>query len=296
MCFKLVQSATTSIEATSSRQAMDWALVATSQAIECSIEFEANDGVWLLVFASEADHDLAAEAIRAYERENTTAWRQEVKWTGLLFDWRSLFWWAFIIVIFVFGQMRSPVFVLAGSTTPAVRLGEWWRAFTAVTLHADVAHLALNASIGFVLLGLTMGFYGPGKSVLSTLMAGAAANALGAFFRIGPYQGVGASGMVMAALGMLGAQSMFERHHSAREWIGRGALGSGLLLAIIGLDQNSDVLAHVLGFLCGSVAGILLCLNGSRLLHNKALDMAAGFAAAGLIMLTWVLALWRAHV
>ena len=36
----------------------------------------------------------------------------------------------------------------------AARAGEWWRAFTATWLHADPAHLAMNAILGALLLGV----------------------------------------------------------------------------------------------------------------------------------------------
>ena len=114
MCPKLVQTATATILANSSRQAMDWALVLASQSIECAIEHDSERGEWLVAVA-ETDRDRAAESIRAYEQENATGWRQELKWTGLLFDWRSVFWWAFVICIFVFGEMRSEAFVQSGA-------------------------------------------------------------------------------------------------------------------------------------------------------------------------------------
>ena len=89
MCPKSVQFATHTIETGSYREAMDWSLVLASQGIECTIE-ATEDSAWILVVAG-PDADRADASINAYEKENATVWRHEIKWTGLLFDWRSLF-------------------------------------------------------------------------------------------------------------------------------------------------------------------------------------------------------------
>ncbi|HMJ91058.1 MAG TPA: rhomboid family intramembrane serine protease [Candidatus Acidoferrum sp.] len=284
-----MQTATHSIEVQSHGTAMDWSLVLASQGIEHTIE--RREDAWMLLLASD-DEPLATAAIRAYERENATVWRHEVKWTGLLFDWRSAFWWLFVVATFVLSMEVRPELQRAGWFDSARFMsGEWWRAFTAVMLHADVPHLALNASTGFVLLGLVMGCFGVGRGLLAALLAGATANMCEAFLRFGDYKGLGASGMVMAALGLLAAQSMFERHTSAREWIGRGVLAACLLLVLIGFDVRSDVLAHLLGFVMGTVAGVVLCLGDRQLRRFRWADVAAGVATAIVVVTTWALAI-----
>lgn len=289
MSHEQVQTATATLEVKSSRQAMDWALVLASQGIDCAV-VEMPEAGWGLQVAEE-DVPRSTVAIRAYEQENATVWRQEIKWTGMLFDWRALAWWLLMVLVFVLSTTR-PWFKNAGVMDPVLfQKGQWWRAFTAVTLHADAAHLALNASTGFLLLGLAMGFYGSGIAMLAAFSAGALANFAEMFLRSENYSGLGASGMVMATLGLLAAQSLFERYHSPREWIGRGVLAAGLLLVIIGLDEKSDILVHLLGFAVGIFFGVSLCLSARRLLRRKALDAAASLVSAALLLLTWGLAL-----
>ena len=93
--------ATTVLEAGSHAQAMDWSLVLISQGIESIVLPRESDGVWVLE-VPESDFQRAAESVTAYERENATVWRRELKWTGLLFDARAVLWFATLILFFAF--------------------------------------------------------------------------------------------------------------------------------------------------------------------------------------------------
>jgi rhomboid protease GluP len=281
------------IPARSRRAAMDWSLVLASQGIEHTID--SVEDAWALL-VSDVDAERANAAIQAYEQENTTVWRQEVKWTGLLFDWRSVFWWMFVGALFFLCEARPAVRDLGAFDSARFLQGEWWRAITAVSLHANGAHLALNAATGLVLLGMAMGFYGAGRGLLLSLLCGAGANACEAFLSSGSYVGLGASGMVMASLGLLAAQSVFESHTSAREWAGRGVIAAALLFALLGLDMNSDVLAHFLGFVNGIVAGIAMCLIDRRFRPRPIADAVAAIIAASLLGGSWAFALRNADI
>ena len=103
----------------------------------------------------------------------------------------------------------------------AVAAGEWWRPFTATLLHADIAHLAANATTGILILGLAMGFYGAEVCLLATYLAGVAGNLAGFMIYGGLHRSLGASGVVMGGLGLLTVQSFFL-------WRKAGALLSSL--------------------------------------------------------------------
>ena len=95
-------------------------------------------------------------AARLYEFENRRwPWRQEVFQTGVLFDWASLAW---VLLLCVFWLADGPANLRDAGLmdSAAVSRGQWWRLFTAIWLHGDVAHLAANATIGVVLLGMAM--------------------------------------------------------------------------------------------------------------------------------------------
>src|SRR5207249_906367 len=56
--------------------------------------------------------------------------------------------------------------------------GEWWRAVTALTLHADAPHLLGNALAGALLVTAVCQQLGPGVGLWLVLLAGAGGNAL----------------------------------------------------------------------------------------------------------------------
>src|SRR5205085_5182165 len=131
-------------------------------------------------------------------------WRQELPWKGLIFDWRNLAWFLVLAVIFVFDETRSSYLTKAGMMDrQAVWAGQWWRLFTAVTLHRDLSHLVSNVTAGILLLGLAMGSFGSGIGLLAAYLSGVIGNLAGLFVYSGAHHSVGASGMIFGALGLL---------------------------------------------------------------------------------------------
>jgi membrane associated rhomboid family serine protease len=272
---------------------MDWSLVLISQGIESTMMRREDDGVWTLEVA-EADLPRAKQSIVAYERENATVWRRELKGTGLLFDARATLWFGAVALFHYFVATSSSDFQTAGIAYRAAILhGEWWRIFTAMTLHADVAHLAANVTTGIVFLGLAMGCFGAGNALLLSFMGGALGNVVTVALHDDRFANLGGSGMVMASLGLLTAHSlMFSRHEKRAIWIGRGVLAGCLLVVLLGFSPKSDVVAHVGGFAGGIVLGIV-ALRFRSVLLRRSLNVAAVVVCAAFVMLPWWLALRR---
>ena len=149
----------------------------------------------------------------------------------------------------------------------AVRSGEWWRLFTAILLHADLAHLLMNLVSGFVLFGLAMAVFGGGSALFAGYLAGAAGNVCSLLVSRDPYLGLGASGMVMGALGLLSANAVADWRafgtNAKRAW--RPVFAGTLLFVLLAFDPSSDIIAHSGGFIAGLVFGALLGLVG----HSK---------------------------
>jgi rhomboid protease GluP len=286
-----MQTATTGIECRSQAQALDWSLVLISQGIECVITHREEGGAWLLEIA-EADFPRAKESLALYERENRTPWRREVKWTGLLFDVRAALWFVALILFHFSAESLQKNFHIPGAVDRAAVLhGDWWRVFTAVTLHADVAHLLANVTIGFVFLGFAMGCYGVGGAVLLSLLGGALGNVASLLLHEAPFRSLGASGFVMASLGLLAAHSLsFGRHEKRTVWIGRGVIAGVLLVVLLGLSPRSDVLAHVGGFIGGVGLGVVALPWRSQLTRHVSSAACLGVFLT-LVVLTWMLAL-----
>ena len=157
----------------------------------------------------------------------------------------------------------------------AIREGELWRAVTALTLHADAEHLISNLFFGALFLGLLHQVVGAARSWSVLVFAGAAGNLVNALVVGDDLRSLGASTAVFAALGALTAvqwsRKVETRAGRAKRWI--PLIAGALLLGWNGMggvshdpwigiqrppDDNTDIGAHVAGFLCGLVAGALL--------------------------------------
>jgi membrane associated rhomboid family serine protease len=274
----------------SQQQAMEWSLVLISQGIESLIEHSDEAG-WNLRVADQ-HYTPALRVLQTYRRENTRwGWRQTIAPGGLLLDWSSVAW-VILIAVFYWLSDRFPPMREAGLMSASdLSTGEWWRLFTAMFLHADLAHLAANGAIGCVLLALVMGRFGPGAGLLAASLAGAGGNAITWFFDPG-HRSLGASGLAMGCVGLLAAQSFSGARRSPLElkYLISGLSGGIMLFVLTGLSPGTDVLAHFGGFVSGVALGIVLSLQ-STVLQRRDVNALAGVAFGGLTLLTWSLAL-----
>src|SRR5690606_3367049 len=71
--------------------------------------------------------------------------------------------------------------------------GEWWRAFTALSLHGDLGHLLSNVLFGGMIGLVVAQTVGAGLAWLSIVLAGGLGNVLAAAFRTAGHTSIGAS-------------------------------------------------------------------------------------------------------
>ena len=282
---------TAHIPARTRRQAMDWSLVLTSQGIESVIE-QTEDGRWMLLVAA-ADHETATSVIRQYRLENLRwPWRKPIFKTGTVFDWASVGWLVLVIGMFWLAEMRTNVKAAGIMDSAAVGNGEWWRLFTAVWLHGDLGHLASNGAFGCLLLGLAMGRYGTGVGLFAAYLAGVGGNVASWLIHGEGHRSLGASGMVMGALGLVAVQSLGLLKKAPHAWrIAVGGVAAGIMLfVLLGLSPGTDVAAHLGGFVTGLALGALLVVE-AEVSRNPLINLAAGLSFAVLVIWTWMLAL-----
>ncbi|MGC8989325.1 MAG: rhomboid family intramembrane serine protease [Verrucomicrobiia bacterium] len=272
---------------------MDWSLMLLSQGIESTIEHRDDDNTWWLLVAPD-QLQRARSLIRVYRAENLGwGWRQNVGWTGPVFHWGGLLWcWVLILFHWLAEALDGRLGEIGAMSSIAFGQGEWYRLFTAVSLHADLAHLAANASTGLIVFGLAMARYGAGTSLLAAFIAGAAGNLAGWFLHASPYRGLGASGMVMGGLGMLAVQSAFvlRRNPKALRQVSAGLIGGFLLFVLVGLNPASDVVAHAGGFVAGLLFGLGLALLPDRVSEHPYKERISWTVLFLLFVGTWALA------
>jgi len=173
-----------------------------------------------------------------------------------------------------------------------IRQGEWWRTVTALTLHSGIRHLLGNLGFG-VLFGVLAGrLAGPGVAWLGIVLAGGAGNALNTLLLDSAHRSIGASTAVFAALGLLAGFVWRGRLMSQDRWAYRlGPVVGGIaLLAFTGTgDENTDIGAHLAGFVCGFLSGTALTPVATKL-RDRRLQASCAAAALAIVSAAWILA------
>jgi membrane associated rhomboid family serine protease len=110
----------------------------------------------------------------------------------------------------------------------------------------------------------------------------------------GNHRSLGASGMVMGALGLLAVQPVSFWRENLRVWkLALAGIAAGVMLfVLLGLSPGTDIVAHAGGFISGLVLGGLLQLGGRRV-RDSAANVLAGVLFLLLTILPWWLALSR---
>jgi membrane associated rhomboid family serine protease len=169
--------------------------------------------------------------------------------------------------------------------------GEWWRTLTALTLHVELDHLGGNLVFG-AFFGLYVGRYlGRGIGWLAVLGAAVLANALTAVALDPAHRSLGASTAVFAALGILTAYTWrrgFLRETPWRWRIAPIVAGLGLLAFTGAGGENTDVFAHLAGFVMGFGTGLALARWLTvRVLKSRATQRVCAALALALVAGAW---------
>ncbi len=192
------------------------------------------------------------------------------------------------------GLWRLDAFDRGDLDAALVQHGQWWRAWTALTLHLDPAHIAANLAAGVWFGALCGRLLGPGHAWALIVLGSGAANLIEALLAAPEHRSAGASTAVFTALGLLSAYAWCERRALAQHWAARLApLAAGvMLLGWLGTaGEHTDVMAHLIGFGVGAVLGAAAALPKAQRLQRALPQWVSGAAALGLIALAWFCAL-----
>jgi membrane associated rhomboid family serine protease len=287
----------------SARQADLWTLVLESRDIPC----RAWHGIkgWRIMVPEER-FDEALDELRLFEEENRN-WPPPPPETSPLVE-NTLATLSVLILLATFhnitlldslpfGNMRIDWLALGNADSAKILDGQWWRAVTALTLHADWLHLSGNLAIGGVFIVFLCRDFGSGLAWTLLLGSGVLGNLANAFFQPYNHNSIGASTLVFGAVGILAAINLVRhrRHtHKRRAMPIAAALG---LLALLGTEgKNTDLGAHLFGFVFGTVLGLAAeYLVGRYGRPGRGLNALLAPACAGLMVSAWWAALAFAH-
>lgn len=192
------------------------------------------------------------------------------------------------------GLVRLDAFELGVLDAQHVQAGQWWRAWTALTLHLDGPHLAANLVAGAWFGYLAARQMGGGTAWLLTVTGAALANLLEGLLGPPEHQAVGASTAVFAALGAMSAYSWRERFQLPQRWARRwGPLIAGvILLGWTGsAGEGTDLVAHLAGFAVGALLGATAALPRFQGLLDRVPQWLTGAAALASLAIAWSWAL-----
>jgi rhomboid protease GluP len=241
-----------------------WALVLEARYIPCRIE---PDGMgWQLLVP--AEHLAAArEELRLFEEENRNWPPPEPPALPLVEN--TLANLSVLILLATFHNLTQldislfghhPVDWVALGNAHAAKIldGQWWRLATSLTLHADWLHLFSNLTLGGLFIVFLCRELGSGLAWSLLLASGILGNLANACLQSPDHRSVGASTIVFGAVGILAAQSLLRyRRQRQRRWP-LPAAAALALLALLGTEgKNTDLGAHLFGFLFGTGLGLI---------------------------------------
>jgi rhomboid protease GluP len=250
---------------------------------------------WALFVPTENEMDARAQ-LKRYERENPPRARPVPPEPLHRGAWVGSLGYACVVLAVGFlagnGAFNADWLDTGALRSIPVRAGETWRAVTALTLHLDVGHMLSNLGFGTV-FGLLAGqLLGPGIAWASILLAAASANLLNAWVQPEVHSSVGASTAVFATLGLLTAYAWRRRSGEAggRAYRWAPLIAGVFLLAFTGVGgENTDVLAHLTGFVMGALVGVLHA--AWRVPRGPVAQFVAGAAVLMVVVAAWASAI-----
>jgi membrane associated rhomboid family serine protease len=268
---------------------------------------EREDGAWVL-FVEENARGQAAAALAEFEAEEQARVHVQ-KPEPLVIPKLALALTLVAMVIFYRMQTgANPVLIERGVAVDARILhGEWWRCFTALTLHGSVEHLVSNLGLAVFAFAFAFSRFGTGAGLLGTVLGGAMGNLLNAFAHAAkPHASLGSSTALFASLGLLAGGELAARlmHRATRTgWQLLVPVGAGLaFLSLYGgagsnrdgtpiMDTgNVDLMAHLFGLVAGVALGSVLFAAGLRRGARAWVQPVCGGAVIVVLAAAWMAA------
>ncbi len=278
----------------------EFALVLAAVGIPCAIH-AATDGHSLTVRPENAARAVAE--ISAYGRENRARWRGSLASkrpppAPISNGFPGVIAYCLLLILFAVLQQRHAFglewWAAGKAHAGLMHQGEWWRAITAMGLHANAPHLLANLAFGACFGLFASQTLGSGLAWFAILCAGALGNAITALLHAPTHISVGASTAVFAALGLMTGDSLMRPDIRAASPLRRWAplIGGVVLLGFLGAGgPQTDVTAHVAGFACGGLLGAALAWFMPNYRITASLNLFWGMAAALVIFGSWAVAL-----
>ncbi len=281
------------------RKLKSWALVLQSRQIPC--RSEKLDNKWQLLVPTD-QYQIACQELILYETENRN-WPPPPPVERKLHENTAATIWIFILLaifhniiqqqISLFGHHPIDWIELGNAHAEKILQGEWWRLITALTLHSGVLHLISNIALGGIFMVRLCRLLGSGHAWFLVLCAGALGNLLNALVQSPNHQSIGSSTAVFGAVGLLATINMLHYRSNLRQrWPLPIAAALGLLALLGASGENTDIGAHLFGFISGIGLGLVenYFMQGIES-PSKQLNRVLTISSTTLILVAWWMAL-----
>jgi len=141
-------------------------------------------------------------------------------------------------------------------STQKILDGEWWRAITALTLHADFQHFAMNAVFGSIFIYVLSYMTGTQFALSLTVISGFYGNLINAFLHKYDFRSLGFSTAVFGTLGLLVGMQLFGKYRLEKSAQKVVIISTLLFFSLFGIGtEHVDTGAHLFGLITGAVIG-----------------------------------------
>jgi rhomboid protease GluP len=271
------------------RRGAEAGLVLAARGIDHQLDSHA--GRWRLSVPIESEREARAE-LEQYASENRHWGERPEPIRELSSGWWGVWVYAVLLLstaILVRQDVLGFDWYAAGRLDTSLALsGQWWRVVTALFLHAGLAHLLGNLAFGVFFGHFVARHLGEGVGWGAILLAGALGDTLNTLVQPLGHRSIGASTAVFGALGILAAYSWRRGLLKNAPWKTRIApIVAGIaLLAYTGTGgENTDVIAHLAGFVVGLVLGATLA--SAPLVDSRRVQRLCAAVSLAIIVGAW---------
>jgi len=250
-----------------------------------------------IILVKDQQLSYAREQIETYLKENPKKRYNSDLITPVADQNYSMLWVVMVLSAIHFaagaGIEKKILIEHLGALSEGILNGELFRCATALTLHSDVAHLFANLA-GLLLFGTVLcRSMGTGSGWVLILLGGSSGNFLNALFYQTGHLSIGASTAVFSTLGSLSAVALRKQTQTANQKLKIFLpVGGGMaLLALLGANPQTDILAHLFGFIMGFFLAIFWVWIFPKKLPNKS-QWALSSLSFGLMATSWVFGLY----
>lgn len=285
-------------DAFSDTQIWEWSLVLESKSIPHRF-YEKNSHWRMLVPVSFMSQALYQIEIYTQENKEDILFVQKPLYYGRF----EATFWAFLCLILFYMVSHSHILRLDGDSVAWIALGsvdvwavfhgQWWRLVTGLTLHANITHLLSNVVVGGIFVFMVCREMGSGFGWFCVLLSGIVGNVLNCYVQPLSHTSLGASTFIFGSVGMLAAVRSFQYGDPGTfRKIVPFAAGLGLLSFLGSGGDNTDLGAHVFGFISGLVIGFGFRLFPGVNEHTwRKLNRLFGGMTLGVVLVAWAVAL-----